>query len=341
MPQSITKQTCDATEPNLCNLQSPIARDPSSLSAHSRMDSVPVVFLDALCDAMKKTDLWNLLELQAPWSSTVNTLFSRRREFAVFLSANHEGTEVGIRFAQDFFSRLAVGQFGVWSRYHRIRRVLIGYDEFECANGTKVIQQEFFRTKIVSALNSIADAYSVDVNTILPENLPASVFSSLYGRAEQIKTGYAGAECIDFIERQIALGHLKVLELRGGADWPDTINASLKAFLKSPNFESLDISETNLTVDLDMLISVVNSFLKGTIRRSTAVGDVLCGKPAKGEMKKLHRAIISGDVLPPFDGLREHAAVYRLGSVGWTWIDPKKKSSRLNVHFTNDYVQIS
>uniref|UniRef100_A0A1I7ZHS5 Type VI secretion system baseplate subunit TssK n=1 Tax=Steinernema glaseri TaxID=37863 RepID=A0A1I7ZHS5_9BILA len=171
----------------------------------------------------------------------------------------------------------------------------------------------------------------------LPDKMPLE--SSLRGRTEDIQTGYSGEKCAEFIERQIACGDLRYLCLLSSAkDWPESIKASLMSFLKSPNFANLDLTMVDgLTVDLDMLICIVERFFRGDLRESTErFHTFLSGKPAEGEMKDLHRAMVSGGTLPLFVDLPEQPKIER-NAIFWTRPGPY----RLYVEFNQiGYVEI-
>uniref|UniRef100_A0A1I8AF73 F-box domain-containing protein n=2 Tax=Steinernema glaseri TaxID=37863 RepID=A0A1I8AF73_9BILA len=277
------------------------------------MESVPVVFLDALCATLKKKDLNILQQIVEPWMSTVTTHYSRRREIRVSLHVNPEGTEVGIRVVK-------IGVFGasvnlesfVWSKYDRIRYIQMNkFDQF----GAQPLKMplERFRTKVLPLLNSFADAYDLDISSFHRYRLLMdTLFSGLRAPA-LIRTGNFGENCIKFVEQKIASDQLQGLDLLG-TEWAASMKATLKSFLKSQNFMKLDLFGTNLTVDKDMLIIMFERFFNGDLRKGTR----LQGRPSD-EMTDIHRALESGDTLPSLGRLLEQRATIRreLNHIRW------------------------
>uniref|UniRef100_A0A1I7XWH9 FTH domain-containing protein n=1 Tax=Steinernema glaseri TaxID=37863 RepID=A0A1I7XWH9_9BILA len=301
------------------------------------MESVPVAFVDALCATLKKENLEKLQQIEELWTLTVTTHYSKRREFRVTLYVNPEGTEVEIK----------VEPFGVygssfnhkslaWSKYDRIIEMdyieMNQFDQFE--DQPLKMPMERFRTKVLPVLTSLADDYGIYiyVSERYPQHLTDEIFSFLRAPARVIDTGHAGAKCVEFIEKQIALGRLRKLDLRG-QQWPASIKAPLKSFLKSPSFLTVHLERTNLTVDLDMLACIVETLFKGDLRKNISP-KLLVGNLSK-EMRDLHCKSLRGDTLPLLDGLSTRPQTCRLDNNEIFWSGPGQK--KLFVHFFDDY----
>uniref|UniRef100_A0A1I8AGC6 F-box domain-containing protein n=1 Tax=Steinernema glaseri TaxID=37863 RepID=A0A1I8AGC6_9BILA len=289
-------------------------RRPSLLS--QTMDSVPFAFVDFLCATLKKEDLGTLQKIGEPWTSTVATHYSRRREFDVHLVVNSEGTEVGV--AVDWFLNFENVEF---SSNDRIRHIWVRKPFLSRRRALpEKMPMERFRTKVLPVLNSLADAYDLDISSCHQYRLLTdTLLSGLRAPALKIRTGCFGGNCIEFIERQIRIGRLEQLQLYT-TEWPDSIKVALLTFLRSPNFRKLDLEGTNLTVDLDMLTCVVERFLKRDLRKDT----LLQGMPSE-ETKDIHRALESGDTLPLSGRLLEQA-IRRASSEGIYWVKPGSES---------------
>uniref|UniRef100_A0A1I8AAR2 F-box domain-containing protein n=1 Tax=Steinernema glaseri TaxID=37863 RepID=A0A1I8AAR2_9BILA len=257
------------------------------------MDFVPVAFVDALCATLDKEDLKDLQEIGRPWSRTAKTHYSRRREFEVSIDTNHDGTEVGVKIC-DYSDSDVVVRYSSLSKYDRIGRIFIStyFYNHKYADLPEKMSMERFRKKVLPVLISLTADYYLCSNASgrNTENLTDTIFSSLHAPPFSIKTRYAGGKCVEFIEEQVALGRLEHLELHG-TEWPDSMEASLKSFLRSPNFISLDLRGANLRVDLEMLDCIVQRFLKGDFRK----GMRLEGEPADGEVQEMSRILRSGD----------------------------------------------
>uniref|UniRef100_A0A1I8AF82 F-box domain-containing protein n=1 Tax=Steinernema glaseri TaxID=37863 RepID=A0A1I8AF82_9BILA len=285
------------------------------------MESVPIAFVDTLCAKLKKEDLEELKQIGRPWSRTVMTHFSRRREFRVSLQVHPEGTEVLFDVRQIGFRSSVNLESFAWSKYDRFRHIQMDkFDRF----GAQPLKMplERFLTKFLPVLTSLADDYVFHMTSWrrYPQNFTDTLFSSLRGRALEIKTRYAGGKGVEFIERQIRIGRLEHLEIEG-TEWPDSMEASLKSFLKSPNFVKLYLEETNLTVDLDMLACIVQRFFKGELPKSAR----LEGKPSE-EMRDLHDKSLCGETLPLLDGLTTRPETFRINKnmIFWSGPGPKK-----------------
>uniref|UniRef100_A0A1I8ABU6 F-box domain-containing protein n=1 Tax=Steinernema glaseri TaxID=37863 RepID=A0A1I8ABU6_9BILA len=280
------------------------------------MEFVPVMFLDALCSTLKKTDLRELRKIGRVWSRTAATHYRRRKEFRVYLHVNRERTEVGVELRQ--IGYLTSVPYASLSKYDRIRSILVRHPH-SAALPVKM-PMERFKTKVLPLLTSLADACELDISGRCLQNLTDSLFRGLRGSALKIKTGYLGGKSAEFIAQQIASGRLEHLQLYE-TEWPDSMKASLLAFLKSLNFVSLDIKRTNLTVDLDMLRCIAERFLEVDLRKGTR----LLGKPSE-EMKALHSALLSGDTLPWLGRFLEQHVTVRSESnrdlAGISWIRP-------------------
>uniref|UniRef100_A0A1I7ZZW8 F-box domain-containing protein n=2 Tax=Steinernema glaseri TaxID=37863 RepID=A0A1I7ZZW8_9BILA len=297
----------------------------TAYTSNAKMESVPIAFVDALCAVLKKEDLGKLQQIGRPWYRTAKSHYSRRRELTAHLEVDYDGTHVGIGVQHDFhdpFQDLGTQL----SKYDVIRHISMGSMGFTPFSRLPI---ERFRTKVLPLLNSMANAFDLYTPSRSPKNITDALFSGLHGRALKISTGYLGRRCTEFIERQISLGHLEQLKLHG-QQWPESIKASLRSFLRSPNFRKLDLfgsdsdldlEGSNLTVDLDMLSCLVNRFLKGDLR----TGTLLCGARSE-EMKDIHRAILFGGFLPHLDGLPEPSEIVRnhlVCTMVWTGPGPQ------------------
>uniref|UniRef100_A0A1I7ZZX1 F-box domain-containing protein n=1 Tax=Steinernema glaseri TaxID=37863 RepID=A0A1I7ZZX1_9BILA len=280
------------------------------------MEAVPIAFVDALCATLKKKDLNILQEIGRRWTSTVTTHYSRRREFDACIQTNADETEVDITICETpsaDVNRVAhviaennIVHYTSLSKHDRI--VKIGMQISDLVSlGDDYMSLERYRTKVEPVLNAWADAYAFNSTHVRyttsprPENITGSVFSGLCAPARKIRTAYFGGRCVEFIEQQIALGRLEHLELHG-KEWPDTLRAHLKTFLRSPNFVSLDLSG-NLKVDLDMLTCIVQRFFKGDLLKGNLrKGDPREGMPLQGQRSEdldpLYTAVRLGHTLP-------------------------------------------
>uniref|UniRef100_A0A1I8AGT4 F-box domain-containing protein n=1 Tax=Steinernema glaseri TaxID=37863 RepID=A0A1I8AGT4_9BILA len=298
------------------------------------MESVPVAFVDALCATLLKKELGCLQKIGRRWSRTVTTHYSRRRELSVYLDVNPEGTQVWIEVKQVDVRIPQNVDFASLSGNDRIRGIWVTDPAFGAQS--EKMPMERFRTKVLPLLNSLADAYNLEISSShrYLHCLTDSLFSGLRALPLKIETGYFGGKCVEFVEQQIALGRLRKLTLRG-QEWPDSMKASLKSFLKSPNFVYLDLFWTNLTVDLDMLIIMVKRFLKGDLRKETLV----LGKPSE-EMRDLHCKSLRGKTLPLLDGLTTRPETFRREYSKIFWSGPDQR--KLFVKFSgSDFVAIT
>uniref|UniRef100_A0A1I8AQS5 F-box domain-containing protein n=1 Tax=Steinernema glaseri TaxID=37863 RepID=A0A1I8AQS5_9BILA len=297
------------------------------------MNSVPVAFLDTLCATLQKTDLKELQKIDNRWSRTVETHCSRRRELIVYLYSNDDETEVWMRINEvpNYWNTHV--PYSTLTKHDRIRRISMRWIRRELLPET--IPMKRFRTKVLPVLSSMTDAFILEAYAESSKKLWESLFSVLHAPALKIKTNYLGGKCVEFIERQIALGRLEELDLCG-QEWPKSMKASLLAFWKSPNFECLDISETNLTVDLEILIIMVERFLKGELCMETS----LCGKPSDGKMKELREAVRSGGTLPLLEGIPQPSKSPSLwSSCDIKWTGPSERILRASFSTTNLYIR--
>uniref|UniRef100_A0A1I7XVY0 Leucine-rich repeat-containing protein 14 n=1 Tax=Steinernema glaseri TaxID=37863 RepID=A0A1I7XVY0_9BILA len=273
------------------------------------MEFVVAPFLDALCATLRKKDLKTLQEI-GPWSWTVETYYNRRREFKAFTETNLDGTKADITIYE---TPNADVHYTSLTKHDRIVHIWMELSN-QASLSSREMPLERYRTKVVPVLNALADTYAFRGYTrfLCPANKTDCLFSGLRAPAQEIKTAYFGGRCVKFIEEQVALGRLEHLELHGN-EWPDSMEASLKAFLRSPNFVTLDLSGSNLTVDLDMLICIVQRFCKGDLRKGT----LLQGKPSE-EMKALRKALLSSDISLSGRLPEPSSADLKLGRMEWT-----------------------
>uniref|UniRef100_A0A1I7Y5U7 F-box domain-containing protein n=1 Tax=Steinernema glaseri TaxID=37863 RepID=A0A1I7Y5U7_9BILA len=239
------------------------------------MNSVPDVFLDAVCFQLDRSDLECLKKTSTRWSSNAGAQNSKRRELKVFLDVNQEGSQVGIRI-EDLKGNTLVSS-AVQPKSDRFTLIEIGFGELQQFPEEK--SMEYFKKKVVPVLRSLVFKCTFSCATVArPYHRKISdlICSALHGHSQlvNITSGNLGGKCPEFIEHQVALGHLKALSLRGDA-WPEAVQASLKSFVQSPRFQSLNLRWSNLTVDFDMVSCVVERFLKGNFTKS---GKLLMGK---------------------------------------------------------------
>uniref|UniRef100_A0A1I8ARX3 F-box domain-containing protein n=1 Tax=Steinernema glaseri TaxID=37863 RepID=A0A1I8ARX3_9BILA len=412
------------------------------------MDSVPFVFVEALCATLRERDLKNLQQIGTPWTWTATTQYDRTRELVVRISA--EGTEVETRIFK-FVNPESVVDLASLSKYDRIVDIQVKpvrrVRAFYYADPFDPMPLDEFRTDVLPLLKPLAAHYPFDIAATgfdmdarrYPEQLTDLLFSSLRGPAQNIDTGFLGERCVEFIERQIALGYLEQLQLHGqewpesmvpsllaflkspsfksldiseanhlervetkvlplppsladdyafsiniserypqhlmhgifsglcaparfihcknagvecvqfiekqitlgqlgelrlrGNEWHESMKTSLLEFLKAPNFRSLDISETNLTIDLDMLTCVVERFLKGGCHEYI----YLYAKPSE-EIEEIRTAIRFDYILPPLDGLPEHSVSIDKKRCAMVWTGPGPE--RLYAAFSDVNLQI-
>uniref|UniRef100_A0A1I8AQW3 P-loop containing nucleoside triphosphate hydrolase protein n=1 Tax=Steinernema glaseri TaxID=37863 RepID=A0A1I8AQW3_9BILA len=304
------------------------ARTPSA----STMNSVPVAFVDALCATLNKKDLLELLQIGRPCSRTAYAYYKRRREFTVHLKLSPDGTQVGIGLkmtgSMDFMRLASL------SKYDRIGAIQLG--DFRFDDLPDKIPMERFGTRVLPVLNSRTGTYDfyISASDDSDKNLPT--LTNLCGPARTIRIGHTGVKCAEFIQRQIALGRLEELTLRG-QEWPESLEASFKSFLRSSNFEILDLRATNLTIDLGMLIIIVTRFLRGDLRKNI----ILVGKTSEGEMKEIRGVLRLRDAASQLKGLPKPTRTVEGPQMIWTASCPRilhDKWSRFNfVHIFTSF----
>uniref|UniRef100_A0A1I7YAV9 F-box domain-containing protein n=1 Tax=Steinernema glaseri TaxID=37863 RepID=A0A1I7YAV9_9BILA len=150
-------------------------------------------------------------------------------------------------------------------------------------DGTQVGME--IRTKALPLLASLACSYLFgNVGSVGPyRSLMELLFSSLHGHVTDLCTWNSGGECVKFIKKQVDLGYTKNIELYGEEGWPQSLKSTFKSFMKSPKFEILDIFETNLNVDLDIVTCLVELFVKGDLPDQTSLvsgNSLLFGTPS-------------------------------------------------------------
>uniref|UniRef100_A0A1I7YJ09 FBA_2 domain-containing protein n=1 Tax=Steinernema glaseri TaxID=37863 RepID=A0A1I7YJ09_9BILA len=232
----------------------------------SNMDSVPDAFFDAICSQLESKDLGNLQKIYYWWSSLAASHDSKRRKIFVILNVNAEGTQVGIRIND--INRNACTFSALKPRYDRIASISVGLLEMD--DFSEKTSLECFEKTVMPWLLSLVFKCKLDLTCqALPRNFADSIVNGLRGCSQLSRILIANYDgCAEFIKLQISLGHLKDLDLRGSYKCPDDMNLSLKSFLRSPNFESLYLSESNLKLDFDMVNCFVERFRKGNIASS-------------------------------------------------------------------------
>uniref|UniRef100_A0A1I7YLS4 F-box domain-containing protein n=1 Tax=Steinernema glaseri TaxID=37863 RepID=A0A1I7YLS4_9BILA len=211
------------------------------------MDSIPASFLDAVCTKLKEVDLENLGETSSPWSWIAEVHYGKRRNWTVGLLANQEGTEVSIQM------------LGGWSwdidpRYNRVTKISLGGRKI--GKGHKVSLQRFKKKVLPLLLSLMVDCeLSIFSDNNCHPNLTDTIFRGLFSSTQLtiISTMNCGGKCPEFIKHQISLGHVKDISLYGEKEWPTDMTASLKQFLKAPNYAHLYVSGSNLSLDFEMV----------------------------------------------------------------------------------------
>uniref|UniRef100_A0A1I7YA82 F-box domain-containing protein n=1 Tax=Steinernema glaseri TaxID=37863 RepID=A0A1I7YA82_9BILA len=230
------------------------------------MEFVPIAFVDALCTRLEYEDLEELKEIENLWSSLAETHYTKRRHFSLYLNMNGDGTQVGMEIWQSVGDPLV--PHSSLSKYDRINYILVEAEYYtDLPASYQCYNLHCFRTKVWPVLQSSAAHYSMDKSFKMPTKsqkmLSEILFSSLQGHIFSLKSWYTGPECIKFIEKQVDLGHIKSIELSSEEGWPQSLKSTLKFFLKCPNFASLEMGYSNLTVDLDMATLIVERFVGG------------------------------------------------------------------------------
>uniref|UniRef100_A0A1I7YQH7 F-box domain-containing protein n=1 Tax=Steinernema glaseri TaxID=37863 RepID=A0A1I7YQH7_9BILA len=240
------------------------------------MNSVPNAFLESVCMQLDKWDLNELTAIRGWWSVIAAIHHNKRRDVWVILDANQKGTQVRIRILE------AQSGLSVFSpldaRHDRITNIAFVLRRDEEMLPAEV-SFDWFQKKALPVLRSLA--FGCQLRFYLDRSFPHytdSIIDSLHGcsQLEQIFIENCGEKCPEFIKHQINLGHLSCLYLYGTYEWPDSLQTSLKSFLKSPNCRVLDLGSTNLMLDFDMVSCVVERFLKGDFSHCA----FLIGKPS-------------------------------------------------------------
>uniref|UniRef100_A0A1I7YID2 F-box domain-containing protein n=1 Tax=Steinernema glaseri TaxID=37863 RepID=A0A1I7YID2_9BILA len=235
------------------------------------MNSVPAAFLDAVCSQLESKDLENLENTNDRWSSIAAMHGNQRRELLVYLFVNDEGTQVGIEILDDYGSECTFSS--LQPKYDRIETIELGLCVMGYFNNlSKKTSLKCFEKKILPLLRSLAFecGLRLEWQGFLP-NFRDILFNGLRGCSQLTKiycVDYDG--CAEFTESfaefiQSNLGQLEHLALYGSYKWPDVMKMHVTSFLRSPNFEGLSLSDSNLTLDFDMVSCFVERFLKGDI----------------------------------------------------------------------------
>uniref|UniRef100_A0A1I7XYN1 F-box domain-containing protein n=1 Tax=Steinernema glaseri TaxID=37863 RepID=A0A1I7XYN1_9BILA len=247
------------------------------------MNSVPDAFLDDVCCQLDRSDLYCLKGTCSRWSSLAAIHHSRRRSLKVFLDVNREGNEVAVGSKE-----LRNGSLD--PKYDRISRIQVGCLSMDEPAKTSM---ECFKKKVLPILRSLTfdcDFSFTSNKSFHHADLADSTFSGLHDCSQLTRvyiTGNYAGNCAEFIKHQISLGGLKELYLKGDVDWPADLQDALRLFVKSPNFEKLDVFASNLTIDIYMAIAFVERFLYEDLSRMTQ----LQGSPSfpLTWLKQLHR----------------------------------------------------
>uniref|UniRef100_A0A1I7XY73 F-box domain-containing protein n=1 Tax=Steinernema glaseri TaxID=37863 RepID=A0A1I7XY73_9BILA len=250
------------------------------------MDSVPEAFLDAVCCLLNSIELRNLKETQGGWSVKAAIHKSKRRELKVLFDVtNHERNEIKIEFKDLNYCRDVSPTLN--AKYDRIRLIEVGL--FATDELPESTSMECFKKKVLPAIRSLIFECKLTfaLNKSGSENLTRIIFDSLRTSTQvtSVNTGNYGGHCLDFLKHKITVGHLSELILKG--DWPADLQTALRLFVKSPNFKILDVGESNLTIDIYMVIAFVERFLCGNFSQITD----LQGRPSfpLASLKELHR----------------------------------------------------
>uniref|UniRef100_A0A1I7Z271 F-box domain-containing protein n=1 Tax=Steinernema glaseri TaxID=37863 RepID=A0A1I7Z271_9BILA len=256
--------------------------------AEFAMESVPQVFVNALCSRLDKRELQALRQMRR-WSMTAEDNLKKRRYLVVDVEINLEGIEV------------AVGTYLMWEmtyipkvdpKYDRIRRIRVGFRSFE--ELPEKMSMECFKRRIIPLLRWFASACSLHVvkKRRQPHNPVESIFHGLHDcrQLRLIATSNTGERCVEFIERQVALGKVEQLYLRSQRRWPDTMQETIRSFVKSPRFKRINIQLTNLRIDLDLVTCLVDRYSKGDLDEQATIAGTLSFHPQR--LNGLHEELL-------------------------------------------------
>uniref|UniRef100_A0A1I8AIW2 F-box domain-containing protein n=1 Tax=Steinernema glaseri TaxID=37863 RepID=A0A1I8AIW2_9BILA len=237
------------------------------------MDSVPQLFVEALCTSLKHCDLWTLRRIRK-WTTTAAIHWRKARTLFVYLQVNNEGTEVAIGIPARLYD---YAPFVVYAKYDKIKRIKIGVNNFE--DLPQKISMECFKRKVIPLIQSMAFKCSLEnpAGGSQHQNLEDCIFHGLRDCAQlrEIKTSNRGESCPEFIERQVALGNVEELALLSDQIWPDRTQASIRSFVKSPRFKYLDITNSNLRLDFDMVACIVDTYAKVVLYKGTSISGMI------------------------------------------------------------------
>uniref|UniRef100_A0A1I8AWG2 F-box domain-containing protein n=1 Tax=Steinernema glaseri TaxID=37863 RepID=A0A1I8AWG2_9BILA len=255
------------------------------------MESIPPLFVEALCTSLKDDDLWTLRRIRT-WSTTSAIHWRKARTLFVHLQVNNEGSEVAIGIRTHLFG---YAPFVVYAKYDKIKRIKIAVSNFE--DLPQKMSMECFKRKVIPLLRSLAS------NCVLqcPEGgsqhqkLEDSIFHGLRDcdQLREIRTSNRGESCPEFIENQVALGKVERLFLFSDQRWPDRTQESIRSFVKSPRFKELHIERSNLRLDLDMVTCIVDSYAKGDLYEKVSVTGTVSF--ALKRLNSVHEEFWNGD----------------------------------------------
>uniref|UniRef100_A0A1I7ZEW8 F-box domain-containing protein n=1 Tax=Steinernema glaseri TaxID=37863 RepID=A0A1I7ZEW8_9BILA len=218
------------------------------------MNSVPAAFLEALLPHIANCDLQKLQGLRSRWSSKAATYRGRRRYLSISLKANREGSQVSISVETGAGFCGTVVPFAIDPKYDWIRKIVFKPVSAPGDFPEKVSMQ-CFRTKILPLLQSSSSQ--------------CSLFVSRGGPFDQKLTD-------EFIKQLVAAGQVDKLFLGGEDGWSDILRDSANSLLKSPKFWALDLSQSNITLEFNMVTCFIERFFKGDLRATA----YLSGRPS-------------------------------------------------------------
>uniref|UniRef100_A0A1I7YI60 F-box domain-containing protein n=1 Tax=Steinernema glaseri TaxID=37863 RepID=A0A1I7YI60_9BILA len=235
------------------------------LSHAFNMDSVPHAFFDAVFIQLDKWDLMFLKKISSHWSNEATIHYNERRELECYLTVDFQGNQVGIEISDYHNRTVACSALNV--KHDRIKSVVLEYDSV--SDHPEKPSLECFKKKFFPVLHLLAFKclFSSVQYKVFPQDV-SNIFNVLQecNQFTEIHISNSGEKCAKFVRRQIDLGNVRRLTLcnmYGDCKWPATVQASLKSLVKSPKLRELDLSHSNLTLDLAMVTSLVERFLEG------------------------------------------------------------------------------
>uniref|UniRef100_A0A1I7Z2Q3 F-box domain-containing protein n=1 Tax=Steinernema glaseri TaxID=37863 RepID=A0A1I7Z2Q3_9BILA len=256
------------------------------------MESVPQVFVNALCSRLDTRCLKALREVRR-WSMTAAGHLKKRRYLFVDVQINLEGTEVAVgTYLPPTNPREIAYIPKVDPKYDKIRMIRIGYPSFK--DLPEKMSMECFERRVIPLLRWFTSHYSLHIvrKRRQPQNPMDSIFHGLQDcrQLRVIGTSNTGKGCVEFIERQVALGSIEELYLRSQRRWPHAMQETIRSFVKSPRFKRLNIERTNLRIDLDLVTCLLDRYSKGDLYEWAAIAGTVSFHPQR--LNGLHEELL-------------------------------------------------